>query len=252
MRLQVYDFKVQSANIKGQRSPAILQFQVPPDVPLLRVANNNKAFICLPFRQDFTVQNSGGSAATPTITLDYPIASQPAEDAIGENVWVYYSSDGTNFNPGAKVTSAPSADGQFQVTSESGGTIRVYVPASATRYFRVYFRSGAGRLLVTRQPPTESADQRLISVFEKDLKTLHEMNQIKASSNLVLGGDAVFPAKSYIRLEVVMPDVTATQSSESNITKTVTRAALFIPYTIDPTPWIGEKTIGVIDLPVRY
>ncbi|MEM4203568.1 MAG: hypothetical protein QXS54_05815 [Candidatus Methanomethylicaceae archaeon] len=75
---------------------------------------------------------------------------------------------------------------------------------------------------------------------------------MKATSNLVLGGDAVFPAKSYIRLEVVMDDVTATQTSEANITKTVTRAALFIPYTTDPTPWIGEKTIGLIDLPVWY
>lgn len=252
MRLQVYDFKIQSPNIKGQRSPAILQFQVPPDVPLLGVAQNDKAFIYLPFRQDFTVANGGGSAATPTITLDYPIASQPASDPIGENVWVYYSSDGTNFFAGTKVTTTPAADGQFQVTSESGGTIKVHVGASATRYFRVYFRPGTGRFLVTRQPPTESADQRIISVFEKSLKTLHEMNQVKATSNLVLGGDAVFPAKSYIRLEVVMDDVTATQTSEANITKTVTRPALFIPYTLDPTPWVGTYTIGLVDLPVYY
>lgn len=252
MRLQVYDFPVQSPNIKGQRSPAILQRQVPPDVPLLVVAGKDKAFVYIPLRQDFTVANSGASAAAPTLTLDYPIASQPSENPIGENVWVYYSTNGTTFTAGTKVTSTPAADGQFQVVSESDGTIRVFVPASATRYFRVYFRPGDGRFLVSQQPPTESADQRIRSVFEKSLKTIHEMNQVKATSSIVLGPDAVFPAKSYIRIEIVMPDVAATQSSETGITKTVTRPALFIPYTMDSVPWLGTYTVGLIDLPVRF
>lgn len=250
MRLQVYDFPVQSANIKNQRSPAILQYLVPKGVPVLRMDPNNKAFLYIPLRQDFTVANSGGSAAAPTLTLDYPIASQPAENPIGENVWVYYSTNGTSFNAGTKVTSAPSSDGQFQVTSEAGGTIKVYVPASGTRYFRVYFRPGSGRFMLVRQPPTESADQRLISVFESLLKTIHERNQVKATSNIVFGPDAVFPENSTIRLEIVMDDVTATQTSETNITKTVTRAALFIPYTVDPEPWTGTYTIGLVDLPI--
>jgi hypothetical protein len=248
MIFTIQDFPSQSANIKGQRTPNILEYTVSPTRPMLGVGRFGKCFIYIPLRQDFTVANSGGSAAQPTITLDYPIAAQNPDNPVGENVIVYYSTNGSSFSKGTRVTTTPSADGQYQVTGAL--TIRVFVPASGTRYFRVYFRPAAGRLLIGRQPPSESADQTFRSVFERDLAALHTMNQVESFSVLTLGPDAVFPAKSKVVFQLFMPNVSAAQSSESNITKTVTREALFIPYTTDPVAW--NETVGVLELPIDY
>jgi hypothetical protein len=250
MIFTIQNFPSQSANIKGQRTPNILEYTVAPSRPLLGVGRTGKSFIYIPLRQDFTVANSGGSAAQPTIKLDYPIAAQNADNPVGENVIVYYSTNGTSFNKGTKVTTTPANNGEYQVTSLSAGTIKVYVPASGTRYFRVYFRPAAGRLLIGRQPPAESADQTFRSVFERDLAAIHTMNQVESFSVLTLGADAVFPAKSKVVFQLFMPNVSAAQSSETNITKTVTREALFIPYTTDPNAW--NETVGVLELPIDY
>jgi len=248
MIFTVQNFPSQSSNIKGQRTPNILEYTVAPSRPLLGVGRVGKSFVYIPLRQDFTVANAAASAAQPTITLDYPIASQNSDNPVGENVIVYYSSNGTSFSKGTKVTTTPAADGEYQVTGTT--TIKVYVGASATRYFRVYFRPASGRLLIGRQPPAESADQTFKSVFERDLAAIHTMNQVESFSVLTLGPDAVFPAKSKVVFQLYMPNVTATQSSETNITKTVTREALFIPYTTDTTAW--TETVGVLELPIDY
>ena len=245
--LGVYDFDQQSRNIKGQRS-TILSYQVPASVPMLGLARSQKAQIFLAFNQNFTLAETGGAAKTPVITMDYPIASQPSQGSYGENVWVYYSTDGATFSKGTKVTAAPAADGQFQVVDST--TIKVYLPASATRYFRVYFRPAAGRLLIARKPPTESADERTFSVYETSLQMIHQSDQFSSyAAGIVLGRDAVFPSKSFVLFQIVMPDVSATQSTETGVTKTVTQAALFTPFTVDATPW-ESVPVGYINLPI--
>lgn len=249
MRLTVYDFPTQAANIKGQRHPSILQYQVPPTVPLLGLSRFERAIIQIPLGQYFTVANAGGSAATPTLNLDYPMAPPLSQVPIGDALAAQYSTDGSTWNTATLVTSTPAADGQFQKIDDD--TVKVYVPASATRYWRIYFRPVAGRLIIARQPSTESADQRIFSVFEKALATLHRQEQMTRQSPLVLGRDAVFPARSYVLFQLYMPDVSATQDSETNITKTVTQQALFVPYTTNSFPWV-TKQVGIIDLAVEY
>lgn len=248
MRLTVYDFPTQATNIKGQRHPSILQYQVPPTIPLLGLSRFNRAIIQIPVRQDFTVANSG-SAGTASLELDYPMAPPLQQVPIGDPLAAQYSTDGSTWSTATLVTSTPSADGQFQKIGDS--TIKVYAPASSTRYWRIYFRPLSGRLIIARQPSTESADQRIFSVFEKALATLHRQEQMVRNSPLVLGRDAVFPARSYVLFQLYMPDVSATQSSESGITKTVTRGALFIPYTTDSFPWV-TKQVGIIDLDQEF
>lgn len=251
MYLTILDFPTQAANIKGRNDSDVLQKQVPRGTTPYNLApTGRKATIFIPLRQDFTVANAAASAATPTVRVDYPIAAQPSSTfavTTGSNIIVYYSTDGSTFSKGTAVTAAPSAEGEYQIVSLTDGDVKVYVPASATRYFRVYFRPAEGRLSLVKKPSVESQDEFAKSLWDMGLATLHTMDQIRAGGGVYFPTTAVFEPTSYISFRLAMTDKSATQSSEANITKTVTREALFIPRTTDTTPW--NDYVGVLELP---
>lgn len=252
MFLSVQSFPVQAVNVKGMAFD-ILELKVPKSNEGRRynLAVPRKALLYIPLGQYFTVTNGHSTnALTPTLTLDYPIAPQPASPfsvPVGDNIVVYYSTDGTNFTKGTKVSGTPANNGEFQVTSESDGTIKVYVPASSTRYFRVFYRPNEGRLSLVRKPSVESQDEFAKSLVDFGLPTLHTMDQVRAGGGVFFPSSAVFGVDTFISLRLFMPDKTATQSSESNITKTVTRASLFVPYSVSTVPWSDE--VGAINIP---
>jgi hypothetical protein len=245
-RLSVVDFTTQSANIKGQNSE-ILKLQV-PQTRQYRAIPQEGMILLLGLRQDFTVTETGGSAKTPTLTLDYPIAPEPATNPIGSDIIGYYSTDGSTFTKGTKVTSAPASDGQYQITDKGAGTIKTYAPASSTRYWRFYFRPGAGRISIANIPSLLSLDAASISVWEAPCKSLFSIDQISVYTRPRIGESALWPSRSYLAIKLEMPDQTATQTNETGVTKTVTRQALFIPYSSDTTPW--DEAVFLLDIPI--
>ncbi len=240
----VTDFTTQQANIKGENTD-ILSLQVPRSYSRMSLVGPAKLYI--PLGQYFTVANSAASAATPTLKLDYAIAAENADHPIGTNVWLQYSTDGNTFNDGTKVTAAPAADGEYQILSEADGTIKVYVPASATRYFRIFFRPRAGRLSLVRRPSIVSVNEVAMSLREFALASLHQADQLDSATAVRFSNDIIFMPSEFLGFRLLMANVTATQSSETNITKTVTREALFVPYTLSTVPW--DKAVGLIDIP---
>ncbi|MEM4410036.1 MAG: hypothetical protein QXI19_14995 [Candidatus Caldarchaeum sp.] len=244
-QLGIRDFTTQQANIKGENVD-ILTLQIPKSYTRWEIGQKQPIKLFIPLGQFFTVTSTATTGAY-VLTLDYPIALLNEDNPIGLNIYATYGTTTTNMQAATRVTTTPAAAGEYRVTSETYGTIEIYIANGQTLYWNFYFLPNAGRLNMVRKPSVLAVSEIAPSVREFSLASLHRMNQLKSFTALRLGKEATFFAGEYFGFRLLMPNRTATQTTDTNVSKTVRREALFVPFSFDQTPW--NNGVGLIELP---
>jgi len=251
--LGIFDFTTQRTNNPGQETDVLLE-RVPRGYNY-GIGRNDSNIIYMPFYFEIKMVEGGAAAKTPTFLLDYAWASQNATNPIGNNIIVEYSEDGITYTQCTMESASGglSALGEAFLSDQDTGEIEVYLPASDTLWFRVFYRPREGRLMFNNYPALPSQASARQSVGEWGLGQLHQRDQVNALSRLVLGPDSVHPSSSQFGFSILTDNDQAAQTSETDVTKTLISRSVFAPRTGTngfTEPW-DTYEVGLIDLPLQ-